>query len=81
MIDLGRSLYLESINLCKRMNDKKLAVKALLHLAIAELESNTEMGIKFGEEALRNAKDFAHPEIILPSLYIEEMLKKHKSKT
>ena len=81
MIDVGRSLYLESINLCKRMNDKKLAVKALLHLAIAELESNTEMGIKFGEEALRNAKDFAHPEIILPSLYIEEMLKKHKSKT
>jgi len=80
-INLGRSLYLESINLCKKIRDKRLTASASLHLAIAELESNTEMGIKYGEEALKTAKDLVYPEIILPSLYIEEMLKKHINKT
>jgi tetratricopeptide (TPR) repeat protein len=80
-IALGRSLYLESINLCKKIRDKRLTASASLHLAIAELESNTEMGIKYGEEALKTAKDLDYPEIILPSLYIKDMLKKHINKT
>jgi hypothetical protein len=77
-IDLGRSLYLESINLCKKIRDKRLTAKASLHLAIAELESNTEMGIKFSEGALEISKGLVYPDIILSRLYISEMLRKHK---
>jgi tetratricopeptide (TPR) repeat protein len=73
-INLGRSLYLRSIDLCRKKHDKRLIAKASLYLALAELESNTETAIKFSETALEISEGLSYPDIIIPRLFVSEML-------
>ena len=73
-IQLGRSLYLESIDLCKKLHDERVAAKAWLHLAIAELESKTDAAAKYTETALEISKGLNYPDIILPRLYVAEIV-------
>lgn len=75
-INLGRDLYLESIKLCRKNNNKRLAAKASLHLAIAEIESNSKSAPSSIEKALRISKDYTSPDILLPKDYIKELLNK-----
>jgi len=73
-ISLGRSLYLESISLSEKTHNPKLAASALLHLAIAELESRGDMATYYSKRALDVSKHFDIPYILLPRRHLLELL-------
>ena len=69
-IELGRSLYQQSIELSGKIDDRRLMAKATLHLAIAELDAKTEIAVPFAQKALSFSLDITNPEIVLISQHI-----------
>jgi len=70
----GRRLYLNSIQMLKKSGQSKLAVKVLLCLAIAEIETNTETAVQSIEEALEQSKTYKDPDILLLRHNIQSMM-------
>jgi tetratricopeptide (TPR) repeat protein len=76
----GRSLYSEAIKLCKQKDERDLAVKAYLNLALAELEASTHESIKTVRLAISVSKNYNDPDIVLLRQQIFNNLEKKKSK-
>lgn len=61
----GRRLYKEAIQLSIDQKDSRLAAKALLNLAIAELEAGTTISERQKAEALSSTENLDSPDILI----------------
>jgi hypothetical protein len=64
-IQRGRELYLQAVEECERINEPRLVAKALLNLAIAEVETRGERVAEFVSHAITATKKFRGPDAIL----------------
>ena len=60
---LGRSLYSESIELCNKLKEPDLALKALMNLTLMELELHTNKADSLSQQALLLSKDSNDPAV------------------
>jgi hypothetical protein len=78
-LEEGRSLYIKSIELCKRINDLNLATKASLHLALAELEAKSPEAETFARQALAMSQNSSPPDILTLREQINSNLAKRRA--
>jgi tetratricopeptide (TPR) repeat protein len=74
----GRCLYLEAIDECDKIQNTRLKTKALLNLAIAEVEVNGDRALEFVTSGIEATLKYTDPDV---TLTIRELAKVIKSKS
>ncbi len=71
----GRERYLKSINLCRKLNNKDVTTKAIIHHAIAEIKYNLPNSTELAQKVIKATKEDKVPDIVLPRRKLIELMK------